>query len=130
MEVSGQRHAPAAVHPQEKDPRYALDRILGAAHTRSGRRGQKKKITSPCRKSSPGRLIPTHPVLIPIFKAAVATGRMLNDAPPPAPSYTVRSSQASALSKPLPYLSQRFRDRHRFTHHIDDGGSKLLRNVV
>jgi hypothetical protein len=28
MGVSGQRHTPAALHPQEKDPRYPLDRGL------------------------------------------------------------------------------------------------------
>jgi hypothetical protein len=35
--VSGQRHAPAALYPREKDPRYPLDRRLGGP--RSGRRG-------------------------------------------------------------------------------------------
>jgi hypothetical protein len=42
MGVSGQRHAPAALHPREKDPRYPLDRRLGGPQSRSGRRGLKK----------------------------------------------------------------------------------------
>jgi hypothetical protein len=37
--VSGQRHAPAALYPREKDPRYPLDRKLGGPESRSGRRG-------------------------------------------------------------------------------------------
>jgi len=34
-----QRHAPAALHPRRKDPRYPLDRRLGGPHSRSGHRG-------------------------------------------------------------------------------------------
>jgi hypothetical protein len=39
MGVSGQRHAPAALYPRGKDPRYPLDRRLGGPQSRSGRRG-------------------------------------------------------------------------------------------
>jgi hypothetical protein len=42
MGVSGQRHAPAALYPRRKDPRYPLNRRLGGPQSRSGRRGQKK----------------------------------------------------------------------------------------
>jgi hypothetical protein len=42
MVVSGQRHAPAALYPRGKDPRYPLDRRLGGPQSRSERRGQKK----------------------------------------------------------------------------------------
>jgi hypothetical protein len=38
MGVSGQRHAPAALYPRGKDPRYPLDRRLGGPQSRSGRR--------------------------------------------------------------------------------------------
>jgi len=37
--VSGQRHAPAALYPRGKDPRYPLDRRLGGPQSRSGHRG-------------------------------------------------------------------------------------------
>jgi hypothetical protein len=37
--VSGQRHAPAALYPRGKDPRYPLDRTLGGPQSRSGRSG-------------------------------------------------------------------------------------------
>jgi hypothetical protein len=37
--VSGQHHAPAALYPQGKDPRYPLDRRLGGPQSRSGHRG-------------------------------------------------------------------------------------------
>jgi hypothetical protein len=39
MGVSGQRHAPAALYPGGKDPRYPLDRRLGGPQSRSGCRG-------------------------------------------------------------------------------------------
>jgi hypothetical protein len=39
MGVSGQRHAPAALYPRGKEPRYPLDRRLGGPESRSGRRG-------------------------------------------------------------------------------------------
>jgi hypothetical protein len=42
MGVNGQRHAPAALYPRGKKPRYPLDRRLGGPQSRSGRRGQKK----------------------------------------------------------------------------------------
>jgi hypothetical protein len=38
MGVSGQRHAPAALYPRGKNPRYPLDRRLGGPQSRSGRR--------------------------------------------------------------------------------------------
>jgi hypothetical protein len=44
MEVSGQRHAPAALYPQEKDPRYPLYRRLGGPQSRSGHRGYRKNL--------------------------------------------------------------------------------------
>jgi hypothetical protein len=44
MGVSGQRHAPAALYPRGKNPRYPLDRRLGGPQSRSGRRGQKKNL--------------------------------------------------------------------------------------
>jgi hypothetical protein len=37
--VSGQRHALAVLYPQEKDPRYLLDRKLDGPKSRSGHRG-------------------------------------------------------------------------------------------
>jgi hypothetical protein len=37
-----QRHAPAALYPQGKDPRYQLDRTLGGPQSRSGHRGWSK----------------------------------------------------------------------------------------
>jgi hypothetical protein len=39
MGVSGQRHAPAALYPRAKDPRYPLYRRLGGPQSRSGHRG-------------------------------------------------------------------------------------------
>jgi len=39
MWVSGQRHAPAALYPRGKDPRYSLYRRLGGPQSRSGHRG-------------------------------------------------------------------------------------------
>jgi hypothetical protein len=39
MGVSGQRHAPAALYPLGKGPRYRLDRRLGGPRSLSGRRG-------------------------------------------------------------------------------------------
>jgi hypothetical protein len=41
MEVSGQRHAPAA-SPPGKEPRYPLYRRLGGPQSRSGRGGEEK----------------------------------------------------------------------------------------
>jgi hypothetical protein len=54
MGVSGQRHAPAALYPRGKDPRYPLDRRLGGPQSRSGRR-DRRKILCPCRGSNPDR---------------------------------------------------------------------------
>jgi hypothetical protein len=42
MGVSGQRHAPAALYPWGKDPRYPLERRLGGPQSWSGHRGQWK----------------------------------------------------------------------------------------
>jgi hypothetical protein len=36
MGVSCQRHAPAALYPRGKDPRYPVDRRLGGSQSRSG----------------------------------------------------------------------------------------------
>jgi hypothetical protein len=46
MEVSGQLHAPAAL-PQEKRPRYPLDRMLGGPQSRSGHGGEEKNSQPP-----------------------------------------------------------------------------------
>jgi hypothetical protein len=43
MGVSGQRHAPAALYPREKDHRYTLYRRLGGPQSRSGYGGWRKK---------------------------------------------------------------------------------------
>jgi hypothetical protein len=43
MGVSGQRHAPAALYPRGKNPRYPLDRRLGGTQSWSGRRGPEEK---------------------------------------------------------------------------------------
>jgi hypothetical protein len=40
--VSGQRHAPAALFPGERTPRYPLYRRLGGPQSRSGHRGKRK----------------------------------------------------------------------------------------
>jgi hypothetical protein len=42
MGMSGQRHAPAALYPRGKDPRYPLYRRLGGPQSRSGHRGRRK----------------------------------------------------------------------------------------
>jgi hypothetical protein len=49
MGVSGQRHAPAALYPRGKKPRYPLDRRLGGPQSRSGAR---RKILCPYRRSN------------------------------------------------------------------------------
>jgi hypothetical protein len=41
MEVSGQRHIPAAL-PREKSPRYSWDRSFGEHQSRPGRYGEMK----------------------------------------------------------------------------------------
>jgi hypothetical protein len=60
MGVSGQRHAPAALYPRWKDPRYPMYRRLGGPQSRSGHRGYRKNPfssagyrTSITRSSSP-----------------------------------------------------------------------------
>jgi hypothetical protein len=52
MEVSGQRHPPAALRPRGKDRRYALYRRLGGPHSQSG-----GTISYPCRGSNLDRLV-------------------------------------------------------------------------
>jgi hypothetical protein len=52
MGVSGQRHAPAALYPRRKDPRYPLDRGLigGWVGPRAGlNAGARRKILCPYR---------------------------------------------------------------------------------
>jgi hypothetical protein len=46
-EVSGQWHAPAALYPRGKDPRYPLYRRLGGPQNRSGHRGNRKNPFAP-----------------------------------------------------------------------------------
>jgi hypothetical protein len=52
MGVSGQHHAPVALYPRGKDPRYPLYRRLGGPQSRSGHRGYRKNLC-PCRGSNP-----------------------------------------------------------------------------
>jgi hypothetical protein len=61
MGVSGQRHAPAALYPWGKDPRYPLYRRLGGPQSRSGHRGYRKNpLPLPgIEPRSPGRPAPT-----------------------------------------------------------------------
>jgi hypothetical protein len=42
MEVSAQLHAPAALPPSVRTPRYPLDRRLDGPQSRSGRGGEEK----------------------------------------------------------------------------------------
>jgi hypothetical protein len=42
--VSDQCHAPAALYPRGKDPRYPLERRLDGPQSRSGHRGYKKNL--------------------------------------------------------------------------------------
>jgi hypothetical protein len=44
--VSSQRHAPAALYPRGKDPRYPLYRRLGGPQSRSGHRGYRNNSLS------------------------------------------------------------------------------------
>jgi hypothetical protein len=57
MGVSGQRHAPAALYPRGKDPRYPLYRRLGGPQSRSGHWGYRKNPLPPpgIEPRSPGR---------------------------------------------------------------------------
>jgi hypothetical protein len=55
MQVGGQFYAPAALSLGEKS-RYPSDRRLGGLQRRSGRGGEEKKNSCPCRESNPGRL--------------------------------------------------------------------------
>jgi hypothetical protein len=55
MGVSGQHHAPAALYPRGKDPRYPLDKRLGGP-PRAGLDAEAwRKILCLCRGSNPGR---------------------------------------------------------------------------
>jgi hypothetical protein len=62
MGVSGQRHAPAALYPRRKDPRYPLYRKLRGPQSRSGQRIE-EKILCPCRGLNPDR-----PVVQPVVR--------------------------------------------------------------
>jgi hypothetical protein len=53
MGVSGQCHAPAALYPQGRDPLCPLNRTLGGTHSRSRRRGQRKKKSAPVGDGTP-----------------------------------------------------------------------------
>jgi hypothetical protein len=55
MGVSGQRHAPAALYPRGKDPRYPLDRRLGGPQKPVWTQRIEEKSFCPCRGSNPGR---------------------------------------------------------------------------
>jgi hypothetical protein len=46
MEVSGQRHASAALYPRWKDPRYPLDRRLGGPQSRVWTQGLQEKSSA------------------------------------------------------------------------------------
>jgi hypothetical protein len=64
MGVSGQRHAPAALYPRGKDPRYPLDRIRGWVGPRAGLdAGARRKILYPCRGSNFDR-----PIIQPVVR--------------------------------------------------------------
>jgi hypothetical protein len=45
-EVSGQRHAPAAIYPWKRTPRYPLYRRLGGPQSRAGQRLEEKSFAS------------------------------------------------------------------------------------
>jgi hypothetical protein len=53
MGVSGQRHAPAALYPREKDPTHYTGGWVG--HRAGLDAGTRRKILCPCRGSNPGR---------------------------------------------------------------------------
>jgi hypothetical protein len=52
MEMSGQLHAPAALHRREKNPLYPPNTLLGGPQNRWGHFGEKS--LSPCRQSKRG----------------------------------------------------------------------------
>jgi hypothetical protein len=47
MGVSGQRHAPAALYPRGKNPRYPLDRRLGGPPELVWTQGLEEKSSAP-----------------------------------------------------------------------------------
>jgi hypothetical protein len=55
--VSGNLHAPAALIPPVRTPRYPLDRSLGGPHSRSVRGGEEKRIPASARNRTP---VPQH----------------------------------------------------------------------
>jgi hypothetical protein len=63
MGVSGQRHAPAALYPRGKDPRYHW--IGGWVGPRVGLdAGARRKILCPCRGSNPDRPARSHLIML------------------------------------------------------------------
>jgi hypothetical protein len=53
MGVSGQHHAPAALYPRGKDPRYPLYRRLGGPQSRSGHKRLEEKSFAPAGDRTP-----------------------------------------------------------------------------
>jgi hypothetical protein len=58
MEVSGQLHAPAALSPGGKNPRYLLDIRLGGPQSLSGRCGEEKNLALPGIEAGPSSQSP------------------------------------------------------------------------
>jgi hypothetical protein len=53
MVVSGQRHAPAALYPRRKGPRYPLDRRLGGPPEPVWTQGLEEKSSAPAGDRTP-----------------------------------------------------------------------------
>jgi hypothetical protein len=62
MGLSGQRHAPAALYPRGKDPRYPLDRKLGGPQSRLDAEAR-RKILCLHRGPNPGRPVRSQTML-------------------------------------------------------------------
>jgi hypothetical protein len=82
--VSGQSHAPAALYPRWKDPRYPLDRRLGGPQSRSGHRLQDFfnayfSITLPSVSMSPNFLFPSIYLFIYLFRSRVSSVSIVSD---------------------------------------------------